>query len=110
MIQILENCSEFGIEKHSLFVDFNAAYDRSGKCNLYTVIEEFQITEKLIALVKITMKNTQRQIKTQNMLSGSIHIKMISHKNDALACRCSAWQLIGPQERLELFFTYRFRS
>jgi hypothetical protein len=33
MLKILENCSEFGIETHSLFTDFKAAYDNLDRSN-----------------------------------------------------------------------------
>jgi hypothetical protein len=57
--QILEKCSEHGKDTHHLFTDFKVAYDSIVRCRLYAAMEELNIPQKLIALVKTTMNNTQ---------------------------------------------------
>jgi hypothetical protein len=67
-------------------MDYKAAYDSMDRCILYTAVEEFQIPQKPIVLVKTTVKHTQCQVKIQNMLSGPIHIKYGFRQGDVLAC------------------------
>jgi hypothetical protein len=57
--QILETCSEHGKDTHHLLIDFKAAYDSIDRRRLYAAMEEMNIPQKLIALVKATMNNTQ---------------------------------------------------
>jgi hypothetical protein len=54
--QILEKCSEHGMDNHHLFIDLKAAYDSIDRRSLYAAMEELNIPNKLIALVKVTMK------------------------------------------------------
>ena len=80
--QILEKCSEHGKDTHHLFIDFEAAYDTVDKRHLYAAMEELNIPQKLVALVKATMNNTQCRVKIQNRFSEPINVK----NGDALAC------------------------
>jgi hypothetical protein len=48
---------------------------------------ELNIPQKLIALVKTTLDNTQCQVKIQNRLSAPINIKDGIRHGDALACQ-----------------------
>ena len=57
--QILKKCSEHGKDTHHLFIDFKAAYDSIDRRSLYAAIEELNIPQKLIALVKATMNNAK---------------------------------------------------
>jgi sorting nexin-29 len=57
--QILEKCSEHGKDTYHLFIDFKAAHDSIDRRSLYAPMEELNIPQKLIALVKATMNNTQ---------------------------------------------------
>ena len=49
-------------------------------------MEEINIPQKLIALVKATMNNTQCRVKMQNRLSEPINVKNGVRQGDALAC------------------------
>jgi len=71
--QILEKCGEHGKDTHHLFIDFKAAYDSIDRCSLCTAMEELHIPQKLTALVKATMNNTECRIKIQNRLSELIN-------------------------------------
>jgi sorting nexin-29 len=66
--QILGKCSEHGKDTHHLFIDFKAAYDSIDRRSLCAAMEELNIPQKLISLVKATMNNTQCRVKTQNKL------------------------------------------
>jgi len=63
--QILEKCSEHGTDTHHLFINFKAAYDSINRHSLYAAMKEMNIPQKLIALVKATMNNTQCREKIQ---------------------------------------------
>jgi sorting nexin-29 len=84
--QILEKCSEHGKYTHHLLIDFKAAYDSIVRRRLYAAMEELNIPQKLIALVKATMNNTQGRVKIQNRLSTPINVKSGVLQGDELAC------------------------
>ena len=73
--QILEKCNEHGNDTHHLFIDFKAAYDSIVRRRLYAAMEELHIPQKLIALVKATMNNTQCRVKIKNRFSKPINVK-----------------------------------
>ena len=73
--QILEKCSEPGKDAHHLFIDFKAAYDSIDRHHLYAAMDELNIPQKLIALVKATMNNTECRIKIKNRFSEPINVK-----------------------------------
>ena len=74
--QILEKCGEHGKD----------TYDSIDKRSPYAVMEELNIPEKLIALVKATMNNTKCRVKIQNRLSEPITVKNGVRQGDVLAC------------------------
>jgi len=74
--QILEKCSEHGKDTHHPFIDFKAAYDSIDGCHLYAVMEELNVPQKLIALVKATMNNTQCRVKIQTDFQNPLMLKM----------------------------------
>jgi len=84
--EILERCGEYGKDIHHLFIDFKAAYDSINRHSLYAAMKEMNIPQKLIALVKATMNNTQCRVKIQNKLSEPINIANGVRQGDALAC------------------------
>ena len=49
-------------------------------------MEEVNILQKIIALVKATMNNTQCRVKIQNSFSEPINVKNGVREGDALAC------------------------
>jgi hypothetical protein len=81
-----KKCSEHGKDKHHLFIDFKAAYGSTDRRRLYAAMEELNIPQKLIALVKATMNNTQCQVKIQNRFSEPINVKNGVQQGDAWAC------------------------
>ena len=83
--QILEKC-EHRKDTHHLFIDFKAAHDSINRHSLYAAMKEMNISQKLIALVKATMNNTQCRVKIQNKLSEPINITNGVRQGDALAC------------------------
>lgn len=77
---------EFGTETHHLFIDFKSAYDTIKRVQLYSAMSEFNIPNKLIRLTRMTMGNTQSQIRIQSHLSDQITPKKGLRQGDSLAC------------------------
>jgi len=72
----LEKMREFGISIHLHFIDFESAYDSIDREQIYVDMNELNILQKLIKLVKVILSNSQSQIKIQSKLSSTF----ISHK------------------------------
>jgi len=83
--QILQKTKEFGIETHHLFSDFKSAYDTIKRGQLYKAMSEFNIPNKLIRLTRMTMENTQSQVRIQSDLSVLINTKRGLRQCDSLA-------------------------
>src|SRR5262249_26129974 len=83
--QILEKCKEYNAEIHQLFVDFKAAYDSANRRKLWRVMEEFGIPNKLISLVKLTLKGANGRVRIRNKLSDAFDIKEGLRQGDPLA-------------------------
>jgi hypothetical protein len=58
--QILEKTKEFGTETQELFIDFKSAYDKIEREQLYSAMSEFNIPNKLIRIIRMTMENTKK--------------------------------------------------
>jgi sorting nexin-29 len=84
--QIIGKCSEYSTDTNHLIVDFTAAYDRMNRSSLYAAMKELNTPQKLTALVKTTMNNTQCQVQIQKKLSEPINTKNGVQQGDALAC------------------------
>jgi hypothetical protein len=82
--QVLENMKEFGTSSHLLFIDFKSAYDSTDKERMYEAMNELNIPEKLIRLVKRIMSNMHSQIKIQLNLSAPFIIHKGVQQGDVL--------------------------
>ena len=85
MRQILEKMEEFRISIHQLFVDFKSAYDSVDREQMYVAMNELNILEKLIRLVKMIMSDVQSQIKIKSKLLAPSIIHKDVRQGDALA-------------------------
>jgi sorting nexin-29 len=65
--QILEKCSEHVKDTHHLFIDFKAAYDSIDRHSLYAAMEELNIPQKLITLVKATMNKINVELRCKTL-------------------------------------------
>jgi sorting nexin-29 len=83
--QILEKTKEFCIETHHLFADFKSAYDTTERKQLYSAMSEFNIPNKLIRIIRMTMENTKSQVRIQSDLSDPIIAKKGLRQGDSLA-------------------------
>jgi sorting nexin-29 len=84
--QILEKCSGHNKDTYHLFIDFKAAYDSTDRRRIYVAMGELNIPQKLIALFKAKMNNTQCQVKIQNRFSAPINVRNGIRQGAALAC------------------------
>jgi len=78
--QILEKMKEFRISILLLFVDFKSAYDSIYRGQMYVAMNELNIPQKLIRLVRMIISNMQSQIKIQSKLSAPFIIHRVFDK------------------------------
>jgi hypothetical protein len=79
-------CSEHAKDTHHLFIDFKAAYGSTDRRPLYAAMEELNIPQKLIALVKAALNNTQCRVRIQNRFSEPVNVKNGVRQRGALIC------------------------
>ena len=84
--QILKKMKEFRISIHLLFVDFKSAFDSTDRKQMYVAMNELNISQKLIRLVRMIISNMHSQIKIQSKLSAPFIIPKGVQQGDALAC------------------------
>ena len=97
--QILEKMKEFRISIHVLFVDFKSAYDSTERERMYVAMNELNIPQKLLRLVRMITPNTQSQIKIQSKFSAPLMIHKGVQQGDAparLLFNPSAWGHLNP--------------
>ena len=82
----MDEIKEFRISVHLLFIDFESAYGSITKERMYKAMNELNIPEKLIRLVKMIMSNMQSQIKIQSKHSAPFILHKNVQQGDALAC------------------------
>jgi hypothetical protein len=70
----------FSFETHHVFIDFRAAHDSIDVSKPYVVVEDLRVPKKLIALVKVTMRNACCKIRIQKVFSDPVPIKMVFGK------------------------------
>jgi hypothetical protein len=61
--QIIEKTYEFNVDIHQLFIDYKQAYDSINRQQMCKIMKEFGIPEKLINLVKMTLRRTLNKVK-----------------------------------------------
>ena len=55
--QIYEKCHEYNIHLHNIFIDFSQAFDTVNRDVIYnSLTKEYNIPDKLIKLIKLTMQ------------------------------------------------------
>ena len=56
--QIIENCYEYNIDIHNIFIDYTHAFDSIKRNKIIDSLTQNKIPPKLIRLVKLTLENT----------------------------------------------------
>jgi hypothetical protein len=67
--QIFEKCYEFGIELHNIFIDFKMAFDKVNRQSIFDCLSVLGIPQKLIRLIKSTMKGLRARVRIGSDLS-----------------------------------------
>ena len=57
--EIYEKCHEYNIDLHNIFIDFLQAFDTVNRDIIYTSLIKYNIPDKLIILIKLTMQHTK---------------------------------------------------
>ena len=55
---ILEKACEYKVDIHQLYIDYKQAYDTINRAELVEIMKEFEISMKLVRLVRMTLTNT----------------------------------------------------
>jgi len=76
---------EFRISIHLLFIDFKSAYDSTDREKKYVAMNELNIPQNLIRLMRMIMSNMHSQIKIQSKLLAPFIIHKGVRQGDALA-------------------------
>jgi hypothetical protein len=69
--QIIEKTYEFNVDIHQLFIDYKQAYESINRQQMYKIMNEYGIPEKLINLVKMTLRRTLNKVQISGKLSDS---------------------------------------
>lgn len=67
--QILEKCHEYNIETHSIFVDYTKAFDSINRSCIPFCMKQYNIPEKLIRLVMLTLTENKARVRINNDFS-----------------------------------------
>jgi hypothetical protein len=63
--QIYEKCYEYSIDLH-IFIDFSYAFDTVNRDVIHNSLIKYNIPDKLIRLIKLTMQQTKMKVKINN--------------------------------------------
>jgi hypothetical protein len=69
MRQTPDNPREYRIGMFHLFTEFHPAYNTVNRNELFEALKEFQITQRLIRVVKLSVKYERYRFKIQSNLS-----------------------------------------
>jgi len=64
--QIIENCYEYNIDIHNIFIDYTHAFDSIKRNKILDSLSQYKRPSKLIWLVKLTFENTTAKVKVNN--------------------------------------------
>ena len=83
--QIVQKSFELNVETHHLFIDFKAAYDTINREELWLILAELSIPNKLIRLIRATLNGVMCCVKVQSALSEFFECKRGLRQGDALS-------------------------
>lgn len=75
-----------GGDTFKLFTDFKAAYVTINRGELFEVMKEFKILQKLIGMVRGTLEHVKSRVKVQNSLSEPFGSSVCVRQGHALSC------------------------
>jgi len=83
--QILEECYEYNIEMHVLFIDFKQSSDSADRQKTIQILQELRIPNKLVQLIKITLQNMEASVKIEHLTSKPFSISSGVRQGDPLS-------------------------
>jgi hypothetical protein len=78
--QIYEKFYEYNIDLHNIFIDFLYAFDTVNGDAMYNSISKYNGPDRLIKLIKLTMKRTKIKLKINNSYAELFETKKESDK------------------------------
>ena len=85
MRQIHEKCHEYNIDLHNIFIDFSQVFDTVNRDGIYNSLTKYNIPDKLIKLIKLTMQRTKMKVKVNNSYSEWFETKAGVRQGDPLS-------------------------
>ena len=84
---ILEKSWEWGLDKYALFIDFEKAFDRINRNNLWSVLRDnhYNIPRKLVRVIRSMYAQCSSKVKTQGIESDHFHIGSGVRQGDVLS-------------------------
>jgi hypothetical protein len=64
--QIYEKCYDYSFDLHNIFIDFSYAFDTANTDVIHNSLIKYNIPDKLIRLIKLTMQRTKIKVKINN--------------------------------------------
>jgi len=81
----MENCFEYGVDLYMLFIDFWQAYDSINRRVMLIALKKFKIPQKLIRLVKVTLKDSRPKVLIAGRTSRNFEITSGVRQGDSLS-------------------------
>ena len=69
----------------NIFIDFSQAFDTVNRDAIYNSLTEYNIPDKLIKLIKLTMQRTKVKVKVNNSYSEWFETKTCVRQGDTLS-------------------------
>jgi hypothetical protein len=82
---MIEKTYEFHIDIHQLFIDYKQAYDSINCQQMYKIMKELGIPEKLINLIKMTLRKILNKVQISGKLSDSFETTCGLRQGNALS-------------------------
>jgi len=83
--QICEKYHEYNIDLHNRFIDFSQAFDTVNRDVIYNSLTKYNVPDKLIKLIKLTMQRTKMKVKVNNSYSEWFETKTGVRQGDPLS-------------------------
>jgi sorting nexin-29 len=85
MKQNMEKCFEYGVDLCMLLIDFWQAFDSINRRVVLIALKKFKIPQKLIRLVKVTLKDSRAKVLIAGRTSRNFEITSGVRQGDSLS-------------------------
>jgi hypothetical protein len=83
--QIYKKCHEYNIDLHNILIAFSQAFDTVNRDAIYNSLTKYNVPDKLIKLIKLTMQRTKMKVKVNNSYSEWFETKTGVRQGDPLS-------------------------